>query len=260
MGKQEGLYKFTGQLKGIIGYKSKKDYLVRSAPANVRQSAATKRAARDFGTASKAGKLIRHGLQIPYNTKSTNRLNKALGEIVRADDLHMAGQRAVRATNIQSLNGFQFNKTMNISKFINSNPVIDLADNISISFPETTTGNKLMAIRAIALSVNFAQQTTRLLTSDTVILKRGEEPPALTLNPNRKDITFIMLEIKAYYEVNGRLYECQGEKSYALDIIAVLPPIKKTEKTKDSIPNLKIIPLPVRKFTSALRLYSIPEG
>jgi hypothetical protein len=252
MGKQEGLYKFTGQLKGIIGYKSKNDYLVRSAPATVRQSAATKRAARDFGTASKAGKLIRHGLQVSYNTKSTNRLNKALGEIVRADDLNMAGQRGIRATNIQSLNGFQFNKTMNISKFINSDPVINGTD---ISFPETTTSNKLIAIRAIALSVNFAQQTTRQIITETIILKPGEKLPTLTLNPDRKDITFIMLEIKSYYEVNGKLYECQNEKGYALDIIAVLPPVK---KNKESIQNLKIIPQPVRKLP--IKLYTIPEG
>jgi hypothetical protein len=243
MAKQEGLYKFTGQLRGVIGYKSEKEYRVRSAPATIRQSPATKRAARDFGTASTAAKLIRHGLQVPYANKSTNRLNKALGEIVRADDIHMAGQRTVRTTNIQSLNGFRFNEAMSIGKFINMDGVI--------------TNKKYIAIRKIALSVNFAQQTTRQITTETLILKPGEQLPALTLNPDRKDITFIMLEIKSCYEVNGKLYECQGEKGYALDIIAVLPPIK---TTRDSIPNLKMIPQPVRKVASTSRLYATTEG
>lgn len=266
MAKQTGILKFTGKLGDVIGYRNKKDHLLRSAPETIRQTAATKRAARDFGTASKAAKLIRHALPVSHDSSLTNRLNKALGQIVRADDRHTAGQRQVTATNIQSLNGFQFNKAVNINHFIQGTPVIDNSEEISISFPEIAAGNKTshIAIRAIALSVNFAQQTTRQLAAETIILRCGEKLPALTLNPDRKDITLIMLEIQSCYEVNGQLYPSQHSKGYALDIIAVLPPVEKIKPTKQthnkSIPNLKIIPQAIRKEPLALRFYSFPEG
>ncbi len=50
---------FTGKVGGLIGYKRNGKYFLRSVPEKVRQSKATKRAAKRFGAASRKGALIR---------------------------------------------------------------------------------------------------------------------------------------------------------------------------------------------------------
>ncbi|SFD20412.1 hypothetical protein SAMN05518672_1011028 [Chitinophaga sp. CF118] len=280
MARQESLLKFTGKLGNVIGYRNKKDYLLRSASSVVRQTSATKRAARDFGTASKAGRLIRHALseflQHSYDSSLTNRLNKTLGEIVRADDGHKAGVRIPVAANMQSLRGFRFNHHTGIEHLLGGNPVVGNNDDggISISFPETVINNNKathIIIKAIALSVNFTQQTTRQLSSETVVIRYGEKQilPTLTLNPGRKDITLLMLEIQSCYEVNGQLYQCQNRKGSALDIIAILPPAEQPKEIKrkyrNKAPKLRVIPSyvqPARRSGNILPVAfcSLPEG
>lgn len=56
MGKQVSIIKFTGHVGNLIGYRRNGEYFSRSAPEKVRRTAATRRAARAFGVASrKAG-------------------------------------------------------------------------------------------------------------------------------------------------------------------------------------------------------------
>ncbi|SFD85564.1 hypothetical protein SAMN05518672_103534 [Chitinophaga sp. CF118] len=280
MARQESLLKFTGKLGNVIGYRNKKEYLLRSASATVRQTSATKRAAKDFGIASKAGRLIRHTLsehlQHSYDSSLTNRLNKVLGEIVRADDSHKAGLRVPTAANMQSLRSFQFNSHASIQHLLAGTPVIENNDDggIGISFPETAINNNKgthIIIKAIALSVNFAQQTTRQLVSETVVIRCGEKQilPTLTLNPERKDLTLILLEVQSCYEVNGELHLCQNKKGSALDVIAVLPPVEQSSaiksKRRNKAPKLRIIPSyvqPARRSGNMLPVAfsSLPEG
>ncbi|SFD82450.1 hypothetical protein SAMN05518672_103373 [Chitinophaga sp. CF118] len=277
MARQESLLKFTGKLGNVIGYRNKKEYLLRSAPAIVRQTSATKRAARDFGTASKAGKLIRHALSEYllhcYDSSLTNRLNKTLGEVVRADDSHKAGLRVPVAANMQSLRGFRFNSHTGIEHLLAGNPIINNNNgDIGISFPETVISNNKathIIIKAIALSVNFAQQTSRQLASETVVIRCGEKQilPTLTLNPDRKDLTLIMLEIHSCYEVNGQLHLCRNRKGSALDIIAVLPPVelRTAIKYRNKAPKLKIIPSYIQPARCSgimlpVAFSSLPEG
>jgi hypothetical protein len=274
MAKQESLLKFSGKLGNVIGYRSKKNYLLRSASAVVKQTHATKKAAKDFGTASKAGRLIRHALsehlQHCYDSSLTNRLNKKLGEIVRADDTHKPGMRLPLAANMQSLSNFQFNSKASMLQLLKGVPVIENNDgNISISFPEKINNKIPVAIKAIALSVNFTQQTTRQLASETIIIKCGEKQsvPTLTLSPGTNDLTFIMLEIQSCYEVNNQLFPCLNKKGAVLDIIAVLPPLeeKQAESTKlkynNTAPVLRIIPSYIQPARLSRKTYcSLPEG
>ena len=64
MAKQVSTFRISGRLGNQVYYyrkdkKNRKQYLVRRAPEIVKQTTATKRAATDFGIASKSSALIR---------------------------------------------------------------------------------------------------------------------------------------------------------------------------------------------------------
>lgn len=242
MPRQNSLIKISGKMGDLIHYyrkdkKGRKDYLVRRAPLTVNQTPATKRAAIDFGTASKSSSLIRNALheytQLCYDNTLHYRLNEKMGEVVRADINHPSGQRVLTAANLKSLQGFRFNNAAGIQY----NPVIEQNDtnNIHISFPDTFSNKSNTThttIRAIALFVNVGKNTTQKVESNTVVLKQGEKAAPLIMNINRRNLTLIILEIQSWYEVNGQLYLSQNSKVHALDIIAVLAPVEAPKEPK----------------------------
>jgi hypothetical protein len=285
MATQDCILRYSGKLGNRIGYRRGKGYFQRSAPAFVKQTAATKRAARDFGTASTCSRIIRHALredlQHCHDSSLNNRLNKVFGEIIRADIHHEIGQRIPIAANMDALLGFQFNKETNMQQFITASPLIEKSDNdrISISLPQITINNSKalrdithLTVKAIALSVNFRQEITRQVISETLVVKRGKihAPMVLELNmEDEKDLTFIMLEIQSFYEVNGQLYASQNKKGHSLDIVAILPPVEQLQAAKREYRNkaprcwgVLPYPTPVRKSGIVLHSAScsLPEG
>src|SRR4051812_182201 len=129
MAKQVSIFRISGRLGNQVYYyrkdkKNRKQYLVRRAPETVKQSTATKRAAADFGIASKSSSLIRNALhehtQHCYDNTLHYRLNAIMGKILRAD-----GQRMVTAANMQSLTNFQFNKASCIDQLLKVTPIIE---------------------------------------------------------------------------------------------------------------------------------------
>lgn len=247
MPRQNRIFHLSGRMKDLVYYyrknkKNRKNYFIRRAPATVTQTPATKRAATDFGAASKSSKLLRDALheytRFCYDNRLHCRLNKKMAEILRADV-----NRVFTAKNLQSLQHFQFNDAVNVQQLIKSSPVIETNDSgdINISFPDAFSNRSHalrntthITIKAIALSVNFARETTRQLESETVVIKRGEKytPVTLTMNINRRDLTLIILQVQTWYELNGQLYASQNRQGHALDVMAVLPPVEKPAEQK----------------------------
>jgi hypothetical protein len=276
MAKQNTILKYSGKLGDQIGYRRGKQYFLRQASAVVRQTTATKRAAKDFGTASKCSRMIRHALQEHllhcYDSSLTNRLNKVFGEIIRADDTHLAGTRIPLAANMDALAGFQMNNAATIQQLVGERPIIEKdGDSISISLPVITfrkTKATHLAIRAVALSVNFSQNITQQTISNTIMIKRGQEhsPVSLTLPTSGNEQTIIFLEVQSFMEMNGQLYPSADRKAYALDIIAILPPIAQPKEKKKKFHNnaprlwgIPPIPQPLR-LSRVTIFHSIPEG
>jgi hypothetical protein len=242
MPRQMSIIPLSGRMGDVVYYyrknrKNQKKYLARRAPATVTQTPATKRAAADFGIASKSSGLIRRAMHeytqlCPDHSLHYN-LNKKMGEILRADVNHPLGQRVFTAANLQSLQHFRFNSEAGIqyTTLIENNAPGD----INISFPDgfsNKSNTTHITIKAIALLVNFAKNTTQQVESNTVVIKRGEKAAALTLNINRRNLTLIILEIQSCYEVNGRLYASQNSKAHALDVIEVLAPVEAPREPK----------------------------
>jgi hypothetical protein len=61
----------------------------------------------------------------------------------------------------------------------------------------------------------------------------------LTLHPDKKDTTLILLEVQSCYEVNGQLYIAQNSKGQALDIITILPAGQQPEMKKKKVARSK---------------------
>jgi len=278
MAKQVSIFRISGRLGNQVYYyrkdkKNRKQYLVRRAPETVKQSAATKKAATDFGIASKSSALIRNALhehtQHCYDNTLHYRLNAIMGKILRAD-----GSRILTAANMQSLKNFQFNKGASIDQLLKVTPVIekDDQDDLSISFPGTFRNNRNtthLSIKAIGLSVNFTKHTTQQVLSETVIIRRGEmhSPVTLKLNKNNRNSTLILLEVQSFYEVNGQLLPSQNKAAYALDVIAVIPAQEQPKEVKkeyrNKAPRLWTIPpypAPVKMIRPVVVYNSLPEG
>jgi hypothetical protein len=281
MAKQNSIIRLSGRLGNQVYYyrkdkKNRKQYLVRRAPETVKQSTATKRAATDFGIASKSSALIRNALheytQHCYDNTLHYRLNSIMGKILRAD-----GRRLLTAANMQSLKNFQFNKVSSIDQLLKVTPVIEKndQDDLTISFPGAFCHNNHalrntthLSIKAIGLSVNFTKHTTQQALSEAVIIKIAEthSPVTLQLNKNSRNITLILLEVQSFYEVNGHLLPSQNKTAYALDVIAIMPPQEQSEEAKkkyhNKAPRLWIIPpypVPVKMIRPVV-YNSLPEG
>jgi hypothetical protein len=264
MARQTGILPISGKIGDKIYYarkdkRGKTHYFVRSAPDEVQQTTATRCAAADFGTASHCAKLMRYALReyTQYYDSGTliNSLNKAMGEVVRADASNRPGHRKAVGKNMYLLQGFRFNHETDICRLLNETPVIEKVDNqIIVSLPEvsfsrskTFIGVTHLSIKAIALSVNFAHQTSTHIASEAVLIKRNEKRRVtFTLNTNTRNITCILLQVQSFYEVNGQLQMSQNRSASAMDIISIIPPIiaaKKTvKKLKNKLPIFWCIP------------------
>jgi hypothetical protein len=281
MAKQSSIIRLSGRLGNQVYYyrkdkKNRKQYLIRRAPEAMKQTTATKRAAIDFGIASKSSCLIRNALheytQRCYDNTLHYRLNAIMGKILRAD-----GSRMLTAVNMQSLKNFQFNRAASVDQLLKVSPVIEKNDqgNLSISFPGTFSNSSKalknithLSIKAIGLSINFTKHTTRQVISEAVIIRRVgmHSPVTLQLNKNSRNITLILLEVQSFYEVNGDLFRSQNKTAHALDLIAVIPPQEQPtevkKKYRNKAPRLWTIPpypVPVKMIRSVV-YNSLPEG
>lgn len=280
MARQKGFFPYSGKLRDQVGYyrrnkKGQKEWWTRRAPEHVRQTAATRSAATDFGTASKCSRLVRHALRPWLQHYSYhfdhNRLNKAFIDVINADKDHKTGFKVPSHHNMQSLCGFHFNGIKATHEYLTGNPAVTReSDNTTtILLPAIHISNKQayknithITVKAIALSVNFSQNNAILNTSETVTIKRSDKQQAITLTlPSHEEQTLIMLEIQCGYEINGHMEISANAHTAAMDIIAVLPatkPKKAKRIYRNKLPQLTIVPpyclplkiSPARQYTS----------
>ncbi|PSL34706.1 hypothetical protein [Chitinophaga ginsengisoli] len=287
MARQKGILPLSGKLGDKIYYfrrdkNGKVNYFVRQAPDEVKQTVATKRAASDFGTASRCAKVMRHALKEytqSYDSGALiNSLNKVMGAVVRADNSHQPGNRRILAQHMHLLEGFSFNHATNIERLLGAMPVIAREDNcVTVSLPEIIfsrrrafNGITHLSIRAIALSVDFTRHRCQQMASEAVIIPRDERRGlSFTLNTGSGDITCILLQVQAYYEVNGALHLSRNSECTALDIVSVALPVRPVKKKKRekklynnlsafwSIPVVQIVP---QRRRGHLAIADLPPG
>ncbi|MRG44196.1 hypothetical protein GFS24_03675 [Chitinophaga sp. SYP-B3965] len=240
MASQDGILIVTGSIDDYVGYKRKGKPCLRRKAKSVRRSEATKLSAIDFGTASKAGKLIRRGvkqaLDIRTDDQLTNRLNKTLLQALYASSDKL-GTRTFKREEMAALTGFQFNKTTDLGRLLNFRPKVvqDGKGNLRIALPALTAKDIRHArntthieIKAIAVGVNFNEGEYQDAVSDKVLIDFSKPAEAKELVLPFKacdEETIVVLQVSAYSEWNGKLYRLDNLKYFAADIIDVIPSV-----------------------------------
>ena len=209
MAKQTSLLTFTGKLGDLIGYHRNGHYFIRSMPQSVRQTTATRRAARRFGEASKTGRLVRHAfsasLDVPCDGGHVNRLNKML--IAAGKD---------------NLAGFRFNRHASTGFFFAVTPTVSKNGTLHIAAQQLPLlkGIHALELKVIAARIDFAQR--RVTGTDAAVIyidpRKVFEGAALPVNVPGNGTLVITLQVRGFRD-GAVLGEC---KYLAADIIAAV--------------------------------------
>lgn len=213
MAKQHSLIPFTGTLGNLIGYQRNGEYFLRSRPETVRQTVATRRAARRFGIASRKGALIRNAfygeLDIHCDSGHINRLNKVL--------IAAAGNNA-------AMTGFRFNQHTGIDRFFAVAP--KLSNDGLLHIPPQALGQHksvtALEVKVIAAHIDFGtRQVTATETATMVIDPREPFGGAeIGLEVSGRGTLVITLQVRGIQKdgLSG------NRQCLAADIIAVKEP------------------------------------
>ncbi|SIO54010.1 hypothetical protein [Chitinophaga niabensis] len=237
MGKQTSIVKYTGKVGDLVGYYHKGKLCFRSLPQQVNRSEATKLSALDFGTASRAGKLVRSALKqelsIHHDSDLTNRLNTSLLKVLYAGN-QQRGERSIQRKHLGMLTGLKLNNATELSKLLPFTPkVVQAGNSLRIAIPALTAEDILHAgntthieIKAIAAGLNFKEGNYGEAVSDKVLID-FRQPAAATelILPFKagEAETIVVLQVKAFREESGKLYASGNRKYFAADIIDIIP-------------------------------------
>ncbi len=212
MAKQISFITFTGKLGNMIGYERGGKYFLRSVPEKVRQTAATRRAAKRFGFASSKAALIRHAfydeLDIRCDSSHINRLNKLL--------IKAAGNHA-------AITHFRFNQYIGTDRFLPIEPKLFKngmlhipAQSIHLHSDITALEIKVIATRIDFNSKQICHTETVLMTIDPAVSFCGADVPLDIAGTGTLVVTL---------QVRGLDKEGLSRKQYeAANIIAVMEP------------------------------------
>ncbi|HEY1167196.1 MAG TPA: hypothetical protein VGE90_18610 [Chitinophaga sp.] len=227
MALQTDVLKFTGRLDNVIGYRRNGKYFLRCMPDKVRQTAATKRAARHFGVASRKGKLIRNAvrpyLDMRYDGTLVNRLNKLF--IQAGPD------------QFPNLQGFHFNRHTGIEKLFVIPPVFTVNGTLHIPAQELLPqgNNTHVELRLIATRISFAEN--RVISTDvsTAIIELKEDEPfkgmALNVPVEGEGALIVVLQYRSCKASNGVLFPSGDRRYMAADVINIAIPAEELTTT-----------------------------
>lgn len=236
MPEQQGPVYFSGKLGNIVGYSRNGKHYYRSLPQHVEISNAAKLSSTDFGTASKAGKLIRTAIKPHLDIRSDgqhcNRLNKLLLKVLYAGG-EPSGSRRFHALNLPGLTGHQFNALSRIGNIIKTEVVYDGQHHFHLNFPMHHFQNIKHAIKAthieikvIPVMVDFITNRHHISGTDQVFVDlMAPTSPAISflyIQPLWAE-TIIIIQIKAFVNKKGVLKPSNNIKYQAAEIINVVP-------------------------------------
>jgi hypothetical protein len=248
MAKQKGIIKLNGTIGDITFYKSKDGYLAREKGgipaeriANDPAFQRTRENGQEFGSAGKAGKLLRNALrnllQHASDSRMVSRLTREMVKVIQADENSERGFRNVTNGDLFLLQGFNFNIngklgttlyapfTTVISR-VDGTLVVNIPSFVPVNMIGAAGGSTHFKIISAGAEVNFNNETFIVdsQVSDIMPINSIASDPITLSNevtPNSPSPLFLGLGIEFYQQVNGQFYSLNNGAFNALSLVKV---------------------------------------
>lgn len=248
MARQKGILKLEGTIGDITFYKSQDGFLARGKGgvdgnriANDAAFQRTRENGSEFGTAGKAGKVLRNSLRVLLQNASDNRmvsrLTQKMVEVIQADATSTRGQRNVIDGEAELLEGFEFNINgkLNNTFFAPYTANIDrVLGTLNVSIPSFVPLNMIAApggtthykIITSGVEVDFENESFVSDTKASTILPWDDAATtALGLNnlvtaASTKPL-FLAVGVEFFQDVNGTKYPLKNGAFNALALVKV---------------------------------------
>lgn len=214
-----------GQIGNLVNRKVGNKNVVQTKPSDkIKQTKWTEAAARDFGTASSAGSLIRRAFKSlhldMHDSGMHNRLVKHIQRVLRGYGKDQQGMLLVSRGNIQRLVDFQFNEKCHIYDYVYFDPQVSFEPNgnTSISLPSLNTQRNFfipkncshVMLKIESVGFHFRQKRFETIGTHEIELpiysQHGKETDPQTLVFEVKDVHYdsiiVSLSIR-YITKNG---------------------------------------------------------
>src|SRR5690606_12281695 len=193
MAKQKGIIKLKGTIGGITFYKTSLDgHLARekggieaSRIANDPAFQRTRENGAEFGSAGKAGKMLRTAIRPlllnSADSRMASRLTQQMVRVIQADTTNDRGQRNVLDGETELLTGFEFNIrgklgtsffapfTSNIDR-VAGELTVDVPSFVPVNMLAAPSGTTHFKIISAAAEIDFENETYVMSNSETAIL------------------------------------------------------------------------------------------
>lgn len=248
MAKQKGIIKLKGTLGDITFYKTQDGFLARekggieaSRIANDPAFQRTRENGAEFGTAGKAGKILRTAiralLQNASDSRMVGRLTREMVKVVQADVTNPRGQRNVIDGEAELLEGFEFNSRGKLGTTLFA-PFVSVIDRVTgglkvdfasfipsnmIAAPNGSTHYKIISAGA---EIDFENETFIVDQQQTSELPWDSLPTGIVtlanaVTANSTHPLFLALGIEFYQEVNGIKYPLKNGAYNSLSLVKV---------------------------------------
>ena len=248
MAKQKGIIKLKGTIGDITFYKTQDGYLAREKGgidadriANDPNFQRTRENGEEFGTAGKAGKMLRTSiralLQNISDGRMVGRLTQEMVKVIQADVTSVRGKRNVIDGEAELLEGFEFNirSKLGTTLFAPFTAVIDrvagtlianIPSFIPINMVAAPGGSTHFKIISAGAEVDFENETFVVDTNESAQLPLDSVATAVinlanTVTANSPSPLFLALGIEFYQDVNGVKYPLKNGSYNALSLVKV---------------------------------------
>jgi len=248
MAQQKGFLPAKGRMGNLSYYKTRDGYLIKdkggidknriaSDPAFQR----TRENGAEFGSAGKAGKLLRNAVkalsQKSSDGRAVSRLTKNMFKVIKSDAVSRRGERNVVDGNIELVQGFEFNinAVLGTTFYAPYTAAIDrVTGNLSVDIdafvPEKAVsrpeGATHFQINSAGAEVDFEENVYVSSFSSSAEMpwdNTATAPVSLenAVPANSTRPLFLLLGIEFFQEVNGEMYSLRNGGYNSLAIIRV---------------------------------------
>ncbi|MBI9063506.1 MAG: hypothetical protein JEZ14_16105 [Marinilabiliaceae bacterium] len=251
MARQKGIIKLEGRVGDLSFYKSGGDYYARTKggvdgdrikkdPAYAR----TRENGAEFGSAGKAGKVLRNALKGPISKSAdkrvASRLSKQMLQVIQADDTNLRGERTVMEGDLTLLKGFEFNKAIGLESVVTVPYTVSFdraTGDATVTIPAFDSKNEISVVegathfRFVAgiAAIDFANQSYEVDVTETADITYGSVIGLATLlqtslTANSTLPIFMVFGVEYYQSVNGQMYPLNNKESNPLAMVLVDTP------------------------------------